>query len=90
MSTATTPLLEELAAIKAYLGAARAIVKDGYMPDMTQLEKRISDICLGIQAADADEQSRCLPALAALLKCLDECERDMRAWQESQKAADAS
>ena len=85
MTNSTLPLLEELASIKAYIGAAREILKDGTMPDMTVLEKRISEVCLGIQAADVDEQSHCLPALASLLKSLDDCERDMRAWNEAQK-----
>lgn len=85
MSTLSTPLLEELASIKAYIGAAREILRDGAMPDMTALEKRIAELCLGIQAADVEEQSHCLPALASLLKCLDECERDMRAWNAAQQ-----
>jgi hypothetical protein len=90
MSPPTSPLLEELAAIKAYLGAAREIIKDGFMPDMLALEKRIAGLCLGIQAADVAEQNRCLPELAGLLKSLDECEHDMRAWERLQKKADAS
>jgi hypothetical protein len=86
----SSPLLEELAAIKAYLGAARDIVKDGFMPDLAAIEKGIADLCIGIQAADVEEQSRCLPQLAGLLKSLDECEHDIRAWARNQKAADAS
>lgn len=82
-----TPLLEELAAIQSFLGAARAILKDGHMPDIAALEERISSVCLGIQAADVDEQSRCLPELAALLRNLDECERDMRAWHQAHEGA---
>jgi hypothetical protein len=85
-----SPLLEELSSIKAYIGAARAIMKDGFMPDISLLEKRITDLCLGIQAAEFEEQSRCLPELASLLKNLDECERDIRAWNEAQKAAATS
>lgn len=87
MTVTLSPLLDELASIKNYIGAARAIVKDGFMPDISALEKRISDVCLGIQAAETDEQGRCLAELASLLKCLDDCERDMRAWKETQKAA---
>ncbi len=87
MSAASSHLLDELAAIKNYIGAARAIVKDGNMPDMTILEKRISDLCEGIQAAEFEEQSQCLPALASLLKSLDECEQDMRAWKAAQEKA---
>ena len=82
--TSASPLLEELASIRDYLDAARAIARDGFMPDMSALEKRIADICQGIQAADAGEQSRCLPELAALLKNLDDCERDLRAQHEAQ------
>ena len=89
MAAASTHLLDELAATKAYIVAARDIVKDGFMPDMSALEKRISDICVGIQAAEVGEQSRCLPELASLLKCLDDCERDMRAWENAQKNSGA-
>ena len=87
MPLSTSSLLEELVSIKNYIGAARAIVKDGNMPDISALEKRISEVCLDIQAADVDEQSRCLPELASILKSLDDCERDMRAWKEAQKMA---
>lgn len=86
--TTLPDLLEELSSIKAYIGAAREFMKDGGMPDMTPLEKRISDVCLGIQAADVNEQSRCLPELASLLKSLDDCERDIRAWNNAQKKAE--
>jgi hypothetical protein len=86
MTDLTSPLLDELTSIKATIGAARDLVKDGFMPDMSMLEKRISDLCADLQAADVNEQSRCLPALASLLKSLDDCERDIRAWKESQKA----
>lgn len=82
----SSPLCEELSAITSYITAARAIVHDGYMPDMSAIEKRISDACLSLQAAEQNEQSRCLPMLAALLKSLDDCERDMRAWKDKKKA----
>jgi hypothetical protein len=85
MNMPSSPLFEELATIKAYLAAARAIIKDGFMPDMTALEQRITDVCLHLQAAEVDEQSRCLPELASLLKNLDECEREMRAWNDAQE-----
>jgi hypothetical protein len=88
--SSSSHLLDELTSIKAYIGAARDIVKDGFMPDMTALEKRISHLCESIQAADFDEQSQCLPALAGLLKGLDDCERDMRAWKAAQKQTDAA
>jgi hypothetical protein len=87
MSSSASSLLNELAAVKAHIDAARDFVKDGHMPDLTSLEKRIADLCAGIQAAEADEQGQCLMQLASLLKSLDECERDMRAWYEERKAA---
>jgi hypothetical protein len=89
MSDTPSPLLEELASIKEYLVAARAIVRDGFMPDMTALEKRVADVCFGIQAADVNAQSQCLPELAALLKNLDDCERDLRAQREDEKKSGA-
>jgi hypothetical protein len=87
MSAPTLPLYEEIASIKDYIGAARAIIKDGFMPDMSQLEKRITDLCLSIQTAEADVQGHCLAGLTTLLKSLDDCEQDMRAWKQAQKAA---
>jgi len=84
---AVAPLLEELNAITGYLNAARSIIHDGTMPDITALEPRIAEVCHGIQAAEFDEQSQCLPLLATLLKTLDECERDMRAWRAGQEKA---
>jgi hypothetical protein len=86
--TPSSPLLGELISIKAYLGAARDIVTSGFMPDMSALEQRISDVCAGIQAAEQDEQSRCLPELASILKSLDECESAMRHWQDAHKKAE--
>ena len=83
-------LLKELTAIKDYLGAAQTIIRDGYMPDMAVLEKRVSDLCRGLQAAEPEEQSRCLPELATLLKCLDACEQDMHAWKAARAGTDAS
>jgi hypothetical protein len=88
--TSSSPLLEELASIRDYLDAARAIARDGFMPDMSALEKRVADLCLGIQAADASAQKQCLPELAALLKNLDDCERDLRARHEAGKKTGAS
>ena len=87
MSDSPSHLFEELNSIATYIGAARSILKDGLMPDMTPLEKRITDVCLAIQAADSAEQGQCLPQLATILKNLDECERDIRAWNEAQKKA---
>jgi hypothetical protein len=90
MTDSLSPLLEELAAIKAYLDAAHDVVKDGSMPDMAALERRIANLCIGIQAADVEEQSRCLPELAALLKSLDECEQGLRDWEKNRKEKDIS
>lgn len=84
MTMSDSPLLNELTSIKAYIAAARDFIKDGLMPDMSVIEKRIADICTGIQAAEPNEQGRCLPGLASLLKSLDECERDIRAWKAKQ------
>ena len=89
MTLSPRPLLEDLASIKAYIEAARAVVKDGLMPDMSQLEQRIAQLCQGIQAAEATEQSHCLPALASLLKCLDDCEQDVRAWKKANNGTPA-
>lgn len=85
MTGPSSSLLQELASIKAFIGTARVLMKDGTMPDIRALEQRITDVCLGIQAADANEQCHCLPELASLLKSLDACEQDIRAWGESQK-----
>ena len=87
--TQSSALLAEMEGIMAYIEASRAIVKDGYMPDMSPLEKRMASLCEGIQAAEAQEQSRCLPRLAALLKALGECEQDLRAWNEARKVSNA-
>jgi hypothetical protein len=81
MSESAASCLEELNAIREYLGAVQASLKTGDMPDIAGLEKRVEALCLKVQKADEAVQKQCLPELSALLQDLDECERDLKEWQ---------
>ena len=75
-------LLAELTAIKDYLAAVQESLKSGYMPDITNLEKRIANACQDIELADEDVQKQCLPPLADILQNLATCERGMTEWRD--------
>ena len=45
--TTVPSITAEIISIKAYIQAAQQILRDGYMPDITALEKRVADACQG-------------------------------------------
>ena len=79
-----TMFANEFISIKKYLDAAQDILKTGYMPDITSLEKRVAILCEALQKTDPDIQKETLPALADLLQNLDRCEKAMRSFSEAQ------
>jgi hypothetical protein len=84
MNTLPTTCVQDLDAIRATLGEARLSLKKGIMPNMFGLDQRIAEVCKRIEGADEAIQQECLPLLSILLNDLDECENDVRKWQEAQ------
>ncbi|MDR3450018.1 MAG: hypothetical protein P4M15_09800 [Alphaproteobacteria bacterium] len=80
-------LTGEFAAIDEYLKAVREILQDGHMPDMTGLDARVSDLCAALEQAKPELQQQCLPKLDKLLKRLDVCETEIRAFRASRQKA---
>jgi hypothetical protein len=76
--------MQDLDAIRAMIGESRESIKKGVMPNMFGLDQRIEQICKRIEEANEAIQQECLPVLSILLKDLDECEQDIRAWQQKQ------
>ncbi len=74
-------LLREFDSITTYLDAVHETVKQGHMPDMRGLDKRIADLCAALEQAPQDIQQQCLPKLGAVLEKLDICEAAIRAFQ---------
>ena len=88
MKSAAEPFLKELNAIRIYLQAVQASLKDGSMPDMSGLDQRIADLCKNLHEAGREVQAQCLPELSVLLKDLDVCEKDLRAWHAAAMQAE--
>ncbi|MDE2029576.1 MAG: hypothetical protein KGI97_03325 [Alphaproteobacteria bacterium] len=77
--TGSSPLETEFEAINAHLDAAGETARQGYMPNLNGLDKRIAALCATLEKSESDIQQRCLPLLEALLKKLDSCESEIRA-----------
>jgi hypothetical protein len=54
------------------------------MPDMTGLDERVEQLCSAIAASEAEIQQQCLPKLDSLLRKLDLCEKEVRAFRAAQ------
>lgn len=76
-------LVDEIATIRAYLAAAQGVLDSGYMPDITALESRMSNVCARIQKAPKEIHDTLLEQLISLLEQLNECEQKMRAFHSS-------
>ncbi len=81
-------LLAEFSAIDSYIAAVRETLRDGHMPDMRGLDSRVADICAALKESPPDVQKECLPKLAEMLDHLDECERDLRAFNDEHLQGD--
>ena len=78
-------LTEDFTAIDAYLQAVHEILQEGHMPDIADLDDRVSRLCAGIGAAAPDVQEACGRKLQDLLKKIEFCEEEMRAFHATQK-----
>lgn len=85
-SELTTSIILEIADVRKYLIAAQDVLKTGFMPDLSSLEKRVASLCENIKKIPQPDQKRCLPDLMALVKQLNDVERDMRVFYETKIA----
>jgi hypothetical protein len=88
MTASVAPFLaSEFAAIDEYMKAVSAILADGHMPDLAGLDARVSEVCIAMESADSDTQQKFLPRMSELLKKLDLCEAEIRAFHDNQVKA---
>ena len=81
-----TAIVTELSEVKKYLIAAQDVLKSGYMPDLGSLEKRVASLCENIKKVPSEDQKNALPELHAMVKQLNDLERDMRTFYETKLA----
>ena len=74
-------LSEEFESLEAYLQALHEILSEGHMPDIADLGNRVTRVCTAIENADKDTQKQYKGRLDALLGKLDNCEKEIRAFQ---------
>ncbi len=79
--------LDEIQALRRYLGAAQDVMKTGFLPNLIGFDERIGLLCGQLQEEDPTLQERCLPELTALLSALDDCGKDMKSWYATATAA---
>jgi len=84
MTVTTQFLAREFGAIDDYLKAVSDILRDGHMPDLSGLDDRVSELCTSLQNATPEIQQQFVEKLAALLKKLDICEEEIRAFHAAQ------
>lgn len=73
-------LLNDMTTVHSYLVAAQGVLDSGYMPDITDLENRVSDLCERIQKAPQEVHGKCLTQLVTILEQLNSCETKMRVF----------
>lgn len=76
-------LFEEFATIESYIKAVREVLRDGHMPDMAGLDKRVSALCAALVESAPDTKKTCLPKLTQMLDHLDECEHELRVFHDA-------
>ena len=69
----------ELTALDQYLHAAGGILRDGHMPDLTGLDRRIAALCQSVLALPEIVRKTYLARLQALVRQLDHCNAGLRA-----------
>jgi hypothetical protein len=81
------PCLIELSAIQKYLDDVSDHIREGHMPNIFGLERRVEKLCMAIESADDKVQKACLDALPHMLKQISICENDMRRLHAVQTVA---
>ncbi len=84
MSTIVQNLAREFDGIDEYMKAVGAILRDGFMPDLTGLDERVSEVCISMQNAEPEIQQQFFERMEQLLKRLDVIEAEIRAFHEAQ------
>ena len=77
-----TVIMAEFYALSGYLDAINDALTAGQMPGMRGFDHRVSQLCSMIEAeTDQTQRQTYRQALQELLKRLDQCEQQMRAFK---------
>jgi ABC-type Zn uptake system ZnuABC Zn-binding protein ZnuA len=74
---------DELTAISQYLEAAQEVIRSGFMPDITTLERRVTIVCEALQQTKPAARSDYVARLSAILQQINTLEAAMRSFHES-------
>lgn len=83
LEKATEALMQEFDAVDAYVQAVVEVLKEGHLPDISDLDDRVARLCEGVRSAPVEVQKACLTRLNALLERIGGCEADMTSFQKA-------
>lgn len=76
-------LMQEFDSVDSYVQAVVEVLKEGHLPDISDLDDRVAHLCEGVRSAPVDVQKACLSRLNALLDRIGGCESDMTSFQKA-------
>ena len=73
---------EQFHELTSFVEEALEKVKNDEMPDLSNLDERVSSLCGDIETADEDTKARIQPMMATMIGRLDELAQALTAYQQ--------